>query len=265
MAVYKSIFTPRGRVGDLQFYESDGKKLIRENSSITRERILNAPEFRRTRENMQEFGGAAAAGKALRKSFAKVMGSFKDRSITARTLQVLRSIIGKDAGVRGQRALSISTYRHMLVGFQFDKRTPFGSVFQGDYSVVVPASRDSATITFPDFSPDAVVRAPAGASHFRIVMAIGVLSDHVFDGSSSSYAALEPDLALLNANTTSAIFPLGAPFIPSFSLSAALTPAPTMSGIVSLAVVIGVEFFDNIGADYYVLAAGNGMMIDSLH
>jgi hypothetical protein len=61
MARQASFLKMKGTLGGLTFYKSRDGHLIREKGGIERQRILNDPQFIRTRENMAEFGRAAQA------------------------------------------------------------------------------------------------------------------------------------------------------------------------------------------------------------
>ena len=66
MGKQKSFIKLEGTFDDLTFYERQGKQLVRKKGSLDKARILKAPNFKRTRENMQEFGGAARVSKLFR-------------------------------------------------------------------------------------------------------------------------------------------------------------------------------------------------------
>ena len=59
MAVNNSFLKLKGGLGGLSFYEAGGENRVREKGGIDRDRIMNDPDFKRTRENMSEFGGSA--------------------------------------------------------------------------------------------------------------------------------------------------------------------------------------------------------------
>jgi hypothetical protein len=56
------------------------------------DQILTAPEFARTRENMNEFGGCASAGKSIRTGLSQVIKQMSDPQMTGRLTGVLKKI-----------------------------------------------------------------------------------------------------------------------------------------------------------------------------
>ena len=65
----------KGTLGDIRHFKIKGLQghfagLV---GGPTGEQVKTAPEFERTRENMNEFGGCAAAGKSVRVGLAQLM------------------------------------------------------------------------------------------------------------------------------------------------------------------------------------------------
>jgi hypothetical protein len=72
-----------GKVGDLSFYKTQDGYLAREKGGVDAARIKNDPAFARTRENGQEFGLAARAGKVLRDVFRPLMMRAADSHVVS--------------------------------------------------------------------------------------------------------------------------------------------------------------------------------------
>lgn len=66
MAKVNGIIKIEGTVEDLTFYKKDGKNFVRKKGGISKERIMNDPNFVRTRENGSEFGHCGSSGKVLK-------------------------------------------------------------------------------------------------------------------------------------------------------------------------------------------------------
>lgn len=83
----------------------------------TAEQIKTAPEFERTRENMNEFSGFARAGKSVRTTLSPLMSKMADkqgyRMFNFRNEENLED----GTEVRGYRKVEISTQRTYLLGF----------------------------------------------------------------------------------------------------------------------------------------------------
>ncbi|HCN84432.1 MAG TPA: hypothetical protein DIT07_12545, partial [Sphingobacteriaceae bacterium] len=86
MARQKGIMKYDGTIGDVRHFKIKGQQgyFAGMVGGPTANQIKNAPEFVRTRENMNEFGGCAVVGKALRTSLAGLVSQFADGQVTGR-------------------------------------------------------------------------------------------------------------------------------------------------------------------------------------
>lgn len=94
MATYESVIKITGAVGDLVFYNLNGKNVVRKKSGFNKTAFKKSPSYEKVRQNSSEFGHCSKIGKVIRKSlevyikeagdpllyqkFAKVMTVIKD-------------------------------------------------------------------------------------------------------------------------------------------------------------------------------------------
>ncbi|PRB03547.1 hypothetical protein CQ046_09230 [Chryseobacterium sp. MYb7] len=94
MATYESVIKITGAVGDLVFYNLNGKNVVRKKSGFNKTAFKKSPSYEKVRQNSSEFGHCSKIGKVIRKSleiyikesgdpllyqkFAKVMTAIKD-------------------------------------------------------------------------------------------------------------------------------------------------------------------------------------------
>src|SRR5207244_1915009 len=94
MATYKSFIKINGSVGDLVFYNLNGKDIVRKKSGFNKSAFKKDPAYEKVRQNSSEFGHCSKIGKLIRQSignfiqhaedpllyqkFAKVMTEIKD-------------------------------------------------------------------------------------------------------------------------------------------------------------------------------------------
>ena len=148
----------------------------------TAEQIKTDPAFARTRENMSEFGGSANVAKAVRIAFAELVKSVADSRLTGRLTALMKKINKEDTtGIRGQRPILVSQYPEHLKNAEFNKNTTFGSVMFAPFTITPNVDRNSSDLVISPFKPKNSINIPIGATHFRIVNAIGVISDYIFD------------------------------------------------------------------------------------
>src|SRR5690606_12392320 len=195
MARKTSFVKFEGTLDGLTFYNKDGENVVKTQSRVTKSRIMTDSAYRRTRENMREFGGAARVGKACREAFAGIVKTMSDTYMGARLNGIMKRINRNGAGLRGERNFEVVTYGEMLKGFEFNKTLPLNSQFFAPSDPPeISVSRDEVTWVIPDFNTDSFITVPEGATHFRLVLAAGYVSDYSYDSRDEAYKPLSEDV-----------------------------------------------------------------------
>jgi hypothetical protein len=255
-----------GTIGDIRHFKIKGLKgsfagLI---GGPSAEQIATAPEFARTRENMNEFGGCALAGKAVRIGFASVLSNMSDPQVTGRLTAIMKKINLEDGSeARGQRAVLVSAVPQYLVDFEFNRNRSFDGTLNAPMTITPSVARDESTLDVPIFNPLNYSSIPAGATHFRIINAIAVISDYAYNAISKVYEATDPTLDKLSAVAFSAYLPVNA-LTPLLTIVATLPGSPTMTASVSVLNAVGIEFYQEVNGSYYVFNQGNAMKIKQI-
>ncbi|MBL7888007.1 MAG: hypothetical protein JNL24_00550 [Bacteroidia bacterium] len=249
----------KGNIGGISFYRSGGKDLAKTANGPSKEKILKDPAFARTRENNTEFGASATAAKALRLALVTAIQTMGDPRLASRLTKLFKEINLRGIGVRGQRPITLSANRTMLENLDFNNAVSFSSIFNAPFTFSNDTDRLEGTITVPAFLPSSFIDAPSGATHFRLLQAIGVVSDYVYNGTTLHYDPTDPLLNTLGAVNYSAITSLSSTVPVNFTLVANLPGTPTMTATVSVVQCIGIEFFQRIGSTDYLLAQDNCM------
>jgi hypothetical protein len=264
----------KGNIGGISFYKSGGEDLARMAGGPSKERIQNDAAFQRTRENNAEFGGSATAAKALRMALSTALQGKGDSRLAARLTRIFKEINSKSTGVRGQRSILLSENKTMLENFEFDNTVSFSGVFNAPFTVTPNDGRNQSVISFSDFQPNDFVKAPAGANFFRLVSALGVVSDYVYNMETGRYEPLDPALNMLNAVTYSEMISINGSATVAMrkakdvaavplSLTTVLPgdPAPTITGDVSVIQCLGIEFYQRVDNTDYLLSQDSCMKI----
>ncbi len=195
MAKQKGVIKYVGTIGDIRHFKIKGQEgyFAGMVGGPTGEQVFTAPEFERTRENMNEFGGSAKAGKSVRNGFAQLMSKMADSQLTGRLTGIMKKINLEDQSeARGYRAIEISTQRTYINGLDFDKSLSLSSILSAPYNVTHPVARDAADLVVPAFDPMSLIIAPPGSTHYRLVNAIAVVSDFAFNSTTSTYEPTQP-------------------------------------------------------------------------
>lgn len=261
MSKQKGILKLEGNLGGISFYSSDGKFLARMANGPSKERINSDPAFRRTRENNKEFGGSARAAKALRLSMGGVLQIMAGSRFTSRLTAIFKSInLRATTGTRGKRPIRASLNKPMLKNLEFNKKLSFSTIFSAPFAQTNNVDRNEGTISIGAFSPDSAVNAPAGATHFKLVSAMGVVSDYLHDAGTDTYEPAVPEQDSLSAMEDSNTFPLDQN-VAAFDIVVALNGSPVIDPDCTVIQTLGIEFYQQVGSDFYLLAQDNVMKV----
>ena len=100
-----------GTIGEIRHFKIKGMKgnFAGLKGGATGDQIKNDPGFVRTRENMNEFGGCANAGRSVRVGLNMLMKQMSDSQLTGRLTAIMKKINLEDqTEARGYRAILIS-------------------------------------------------------------------------------------------------------------------------------------------------------------
>lgn len=248
MAKYKSLFDVQGTLGEVTFYKGEDGQYVRRKGGVSKNRILNDPNYVRTRENLSEFGAAASSGKIIRRALNSLMIDAKDSRVTSRLTKVLNQVKNEDLiSARGQRnvteGLATPQGRALLKGFNFNRRSSLEAVLLKPYAL------DTATgeVTITDLIPNQEMSIPVGATHVTLSAAFLNLD----------LGTEVQDLQLSNV--------VNLP-INGIATSVTLTPAGPASGSGQSYYLVKVAFFQDVNGIQYPLKNGghNAMQLIEL-
>jgi hypothetical protein len=230
----------------------------------TAEQVKTAPGFVRTRENMSEFAACAYAGKSVRNGLSSLMKQMTDSQFTGRLTAIMKKINIEDGSeARGQRAVLITQQPQYLKGLDFNKNISFNGIFSAPFTLTNTVARNSTTLTIPAFNPLSFLNVPSGATHFRIINAVSVVSDFIYNSATGAYEPADADLNELSKISYSGYLPVDA-VTTIQTVVAGLTGLPTLTMDVAVLASIGIEFYQEVGGNYYLFNAGNAMKVQEV-
>jgi hypothetical protein len=238
MARQKGIIKLKGTIGDITFYKSKDGYMARERGGIDGQRIASDPKFQRTRENGAEFGRAGKSGKVLRTALQLLLRYSPDSRMVSRLTKRMITVLQTDTvSARGSRTVDLGD-AGLLEGFEFNIQgalsTSFFAAFESELNRVTGA----LTISIAPFVPNVMIKAPQGATHFKLVSA-GVSAN--FEG------------AVTNTMTSSSVI---LPWDETPTVLIEHTNTVTADTTDSLFLVLGLEFYQEINGDMYPLKNG---------
>lgn len=265
MAKNNSFIRLEGTLDGLTFYRKNGTNFVKTKSRVSKNRIMNDPKFKRTRENMQEFGGAARCSKAFRDSFASISRLVGDSYLSARATGKMRHILPNGVGSRGERTINVVDHTEPFLGFNFNISKPFDSQFNAPSDgAEINASRDTVTWSIPDFNTDTYISTPEGATHFKLALAAGYVSNYEWDPALKSYEPVEATPNGVGGITYSSAIPLSGMVGAATDLTVDLTAYVPIPVTTALYVGTAIVYFQMVNGDLYELAQGHSMKIAAI-
>ena len=264
MARRKGVIKYVGTLGDIRHFKIKGQEgyFAGMVGGPSGDQVNTAPEFERTRENMNEFGACAKAGKSVRTGLSQVMKQMADSQVTGRLTSIMKKINLEDqTEARGYRKIEISTQRNYLKGFEFDKNSSFNGIFNAPYSLTHTVDRESGEFVVPDFNPANLVNAPSGATHFRLISSLSVVSDFEYNATTNSYDPMDAALNEVNDIQYSPFLDLYAP-VPATTIVATLPGGVLPTVNTTVLQCIGIEFYQQVGPNYYLFSSGNCLKVE---
>jgi len=250
----------KGSLDGVSFYQSEGENFVRMSKGPSKKRILTDPAFKRTRENNVEFGASAKVAKALRVVLTPVI-KMAEKRITSRIVTVFKSINIKGSGARGQRTIEVSKFGSELEKFELNSTRPLASVFKAPVNAEHIAARNTASIVIPAFNPAEVVTPVPGATHFRLIHVLGVVSDYSFIPATGKYEPMEPKLDTLHGANYSDYITLEKGVIPEMTITVELPGLPTMSAKTGVVQGLGILYYQSLVDGFYPLKQADAFKI----
>lgn len=238
MAKQKGIIPLKGTIGNITFYKSGDGFLAREKTSVDAKRIANDPAFQRTRENGAEFGRAGNGTKILRTAFRALIQKASDRLLTSRLTRKMMEVIKADlTNERGRRNI-IDGESELLQGFEFNDGGKLSATFFAPLTATIDRVAGELSVNIPSFIPAAMVTAPVGTTHFRIISGGAEI-----DFENKTYVAEHSDAGELPwDNVATAVIDL--------------THHVTANSTHPLFLVLGIEFLQEVNGTFYPLKNG---------
>ncbi len=149
MATYESLIKITGAVGDLVFYNLNGKNVVRKKSGFNKTAFKKSPSYEKVRQNSSEFGHCSKIGKIIRNTlelyikkagdpllyqkFAKVMTAIKDQDVVSeRGKRTVENGLKTEEGRKLLREFQLGTIHNVSGCIRIQDQTLYKS--DGDIS-----------------------------------------------------------------------------------------------------------------------------------
>lgn len=250
-----------GKIGDVQFYIDGNQGYAKLSNPVSKDRILKDPAYDQLRKNMAEFTGASLATDALQLCFGDDWKKFRERYLRARLQKLTRSVVKKGSGFKGKRRFECAGNLASFRRVELNSKGKFDVAFRAPMTVTVNSDRNTATLDVGAFSTKSRLTVPHDATNFRVLLAIGVLTDFEYVGGTEVYRSTQPLLRGLSASQYSSIMVCDGSMNAGFQLVASLPNAPVLPPDACLVVCLGIEFMEVVNSLEEIYSSGDGMQI----
>ncbi len=197
MAIIKGAFQMTGSIKGLSFYTVRGsdKVIMRTKGGASKEKIKTSPKFEGLRKQQKEWSGCAKFGSITRYAFGGLY-RLADYNLTPVLNGIGKNLMKLDTeSETGRRPLRLSTYPQALEGFNFNRNYPFNTVLRIAPIAELDRAKLSVSVRVPRINTDTDLYNLQRLPFFRLIVAIGTVSDIEYNEKVNDY---EPQVRALH-------------------------------------------------------------------
>lgn len=169
MAKQDGIIPLKGAIDKITFSKTKTGYKAGKKSEISPARIANDPRLLKVRQQGQEFSRAASGSKTLRTSVFGSLNKSRYQQAHTRLVRVMNKVIKSDRSHgRGDRTITDGNLA-LLEKFNFNEKAQFNATFFAPHTVNVDRAAGQLRVDVPAFVTKDWIKAPQGATHFRLV------------------------------------------------------------------------------------------------
>ena len=206
MAIVKGPIVMTGSISNVSFYTRRGsdKVIARSKGGASKEKIKNSPKFEGFRKQQTEWKGCTAFASSLRYTFGG-LHRLADYNLTPVLNGFAKNVQKTDTVCEtGKRGISLSNYRNTLDGFNFNRNYPFNTVLRVGVTAEIDREKLTATVRVPRINTEIDVQNVQRLPYFRLIIALGAISDMQFVEAMKSYEPAVPAMHGVSVTTTGA-------------------------------------------------------------
>lgn len=209
MAIVKGPIVMTGSISNISFYTRRGsdKVIARSKGGASKEKIMHSPKFEGFRLQQNEWKGCTGFASMLRYAFGG-LHRLADYNLTPVLNGFAKNIQKTDAeSETGKRAISLSNYRYTLDGFNFNRIYPFNTVLRVGVMAEIQRETLTAIVKLPRINTEIDVHNVQRLPYFRLIVALGAISDMRFDEEVKCYEPIVPAMHGVSEVVTGEWFP----------------------------------------------------------
>ena len=249
MAIVKGFMQITGSIKGVSFYTRRGsdKVIMRTKGGATKDQIAHSPKFEKLRKEQKEFSECANFGSLSRYAFGG-LHRFADYNLTPVLVGIGRNLMKLDTvSDKGKRNLKLSVYKQCLEGFNFNRDYPFNTVLRISPRWEIDREQLKGIVTFPRINTDIDLLNIQKLPFFRLIIAVGAISDSVYNPEIEAYEPMVYELHGHN-ETLTGIWNSTQTILPEQTMTIQLSEEEAASITENVTVLLSVAVeFGNVG------------------
>jgi hypothetical protein len=196
MAIIKGPFKIKGSIQGVSFYTMRGsdKVIMRTKGGASKEKIRTSPKFAKLRMHQKEWDGCTKFGSYSRYAFGG-LHRVSDYNMTPKLNSMGKNLIKLDTVSEvGKRSLKLSIFKHALEEFNFNIEFPISTVLRVTPRWELDREKLKGSVTFPRINTDINLLNIQKLPFFRLIIAIGTISDLKYNPDTNEYEPVVVDL-----------------------------------------------------------------------
>lgn len=196
MAIIKGAIQMTGSIKGVSFYSVRGsdRVIMRTKGGASKEKIKSSPRFEGLRKQQKEWSGCAKFGSVTRYAFGG-LHRLADYNLTPMLNGIGKNLMKLDIiSETGQRNLKLTVYKQALEGFNFNRNQPLNTVLRVAPHCVLNREKLEAIVQIPRINTAIDLLNTKKLPFFRLILAIGIVSDLHFNPTANDYEPILPSL-----------------------------------------------------------------------
>lgn len=185
-----------GSIKGVSFYTVRGsdKVIMRTKGGASKDKIKSSPKFEGLRKQQKEWSGCAKFGSMARYAFGG-LHRLADYNLTPVLNGIGKNLMKLDTeSDTGRRSLKLSVYPQALEGFNFNRNYPLNTVLRVAPVAQLNREKLEASVSIPRINTDIDLLNIQRLPFFRLIVAIGTISDMQYNAATNDYEPLVPEL-----------------------------------------------------------------------
>lgn len=206
MAIVKGAIQMTGSIKGVSFYTVRGSDriIMRTKGGANKNKIQTSPSFEGLRKQQKEWSGCAKFGSVTRYAFGG-LHRLADYNLSPVLNGMGKNLMKLDNESEvGKRSLKLTANKSVLEGFDFNRNFSFNTVLRVIPKIDLTRNLLDVVVIVPRINTTVDLLNIQKLPFFRLIVALGTVSDLYYDSETNDYKALHPQMHGLSNTVTGA-------------------------------------------------------------